>query len=184
MKNLNLAWRRINTGRNLQYKRFFRESYLVYESGAGSHIRELHDALAAKAWKPNHATRLYIPKPSGLQRPLSLLGIEDQIVLQAIANQFATKLYKKRQRSELETVFSNKLASPKDSIFFMERWQKTYSAFQDKCTETFDRGLRWSAHFDLSAYYDTISHDLLLSIFSPNSKEPDTVKTIKEWLSI
>jgi len=182
MKNLNLAWRRINTGRNLQYKRFFRESYLVYESGADSHIRELHDALAAKAWKPNHATRLYIPKPSGLQRPLSLLGIEDQIVLQAIANQFATKLYKKRQRVELETVFSNKLASPKDSIFFMERWQKTYSAFQDKCTETFDQGLRWSAHFDLSAYYDTISHDLLLSIFSLSSREPDTVNTIKKWL--
>lgn len=183
-QNLKLAWRRINTGRNLQYKRFFREAYLVYESAIDEHIKELHKALVAKAWQPSHATRLYLPKPSGLQRPLSLLGIEDQIILQAIANQFATKLYKKRQRVELETVFSNKLTSPRDSIFFMERWQATYSAFQEKCTEAFDQGLRWSAHFDLSAYYDTISHDLLLSIASSDNSEPDTLKTVKEWLRV
>lgn len=183
-QNLKLAWRRINTGKNLQYKRFFREAYLVYEGAADEHIRELHKALAARAWQPGHATRLYLPKPSGLQRPLSLLAIEDQILLQAIANKFATKLYKKRQRVELETVFSNQLASPRNSIFFMERWQTTYRAFQEKCTEAFDQGYRWSAHFDLSAYYDTISHDLLLSIVSPNNNNPDTRNIIKEWLQI
>ncbi|MEZ5491910.1 MAG: reverse transcriptase domain-containing protein [Gammaproteobacteria bacterium] len=157
---------------------------MVYESAADEHIKELRKTLAAKAWQPSHATRIYLPKPSGLQRPLSLLDIEDQIVLQAIANQFATKLYKKRQRVELETVFSNKLASPRDSIFFMERWQTTYSAFQDKCTEAFNNGLRWSAHFDLSAYYDTISHDLLLSIVSPSGDEPETINIVKDWLRI
>jgi len=183
-QNLKLAWRRINTGRNLQYKRFFRESYLVYESAVDDHLKELHKALVAKAWQPSHATRIYLPKPSGLQRPLSLLAIEDQIVLQTIANRFATKLYKKRQRVELNTVFSNKLTSPKDSIFFMERWQATYGAFQDKCTDAFNLGLRWSAHFDLSAYYDTISHDLLLSIVSRNSNEPDTLDAVKEWLRV
>jgi len=183
-QNLKLAWRRINTGRNLQYKRFFREAYLVYEGAVDEHIRELHKTLAGRAWQPGHATRLYLPKPSGLQRPLSLLGIEDQILLQAIANKFATKLYKKRQRVELEAVFSNQLASPRNSIFFMERWQMTYRAFQNKCTEAFNGGYRWSAHFDLSAYYDTISHDLLWSIVSPNNNNPDTGKLIKEWLQI
>lgn len=64
--NLKLAWRRINTGRNLQYKRFFREAYLVYESAVDEHLKELHKALAAKVWPPSHATRLYLPKPSGL----------------------------------------------------------------------------------------------------------------------
>ena len=183
-QNLKLAWRRINTGRNLQYKRFFREAYLVYESAADEHIRELHKALSAKAWEPSHATRLYLPKPSGLQRPLSLLGIEDQILLQAIANKVATKLNKKRQCVELKTVFSNKLASPKNSIFFMERWQTTYRAFQKECTTAFDKGYTWSGHFDLSAYYDTISHNLLLSIVSPNNRNPYTKEAIKKWLQV
>ncbi|GAB4483142.1 MAG: hypothetical protein OHK006_03250 [Thermodesulfovibrionales bacterium] len=183
-QNLKLAWRRINTGRNLQYKRFFREAYLVYESAVDEHIRSLHSALKVKAWKPNHASRLYLPKPSGLQRPLSLLGVEDQIVLQALANIFGKKLLKKRQRVEMKTVFSNKLASPNDSIFFMEHWQTTYRAFQKKCEEVFEAGYKWSAHFDLSAYYDTISHDLLMSIVSPGGRGSPTLEIVKEWLQV
>ena len=180
--NLKLAWRRINTGLNLQYKRFFRESYLVYESGINQHLKQLHKDLEAKAWRPTHATRLYVPKPSGLQRPLSLLGIEDQILLQAIANLFAKKLYNKRRSVSLKSVFSNVLSKPKDSIFFMDRWQITYQAFQKSCEKAFNDGYVWAADFDLSAYYDTISHDLLLSIESPRMSNLEVSNTIKEWL--
>lgn len=183
-QNLKLAWRRINTGLNLQYKRFFRESYLVYESSLDSHIGELHKKLKSKAWEPSHATRVYLPKESGLQRPLSLLEIEDQIILQAIANLFAKKLYEKRKKVELKTVFSNKLASHKDSIFFVERWQKTYGIFQRRCIKAFNQGYNWAADFDLAAYYDTISHDLLLTIVSPQNSNPDVVNAIKDWLHV
>ena len=181
-QNLKLAWRRINTGTNLQYKRFFRQAYLVYESAADKHIKQLHSDLAAQSWQPSFATRLYIPKPSGLQRPLSLLGIEDQILLQAIANQFSKKLYRNRRYVELETVFSNILSESRNSIFFVERWQTTYQAFQEKCSEVFLNGYKWSAHFDLSAFYDTISHDLLLSIESSNSNNSEAGHMVKEWL--
>ena len=136
----------------------------------------------ANSWKPRFATRLYLPKPSGLQRPLSLLGIEDQILLQAIANLFAKKLYGKRQKVELKTVFSNKLSKPRDSIFFVERWQTTYRSFQRKCIDLFEEGYEWSAHFDLSAFYDTISHDLLLSIESPRGGDQVTKKNVENWL--
>lgn len=182
IQNLKLAWRRINTGKNLQYKRFFRELYLVYEGALDDNLRELHKKLISKVWKPNHAIRIYLPKPSGLQRPISLLGIEDQILLQAIANGFVRKLRKKRKIVELKTVFSNKLTEPKDSIFFTEKWQVTYKAFQGKCVEYFNDGYRWSAHFDLSAYYDTISHNLLMSIISPSASHPETWSVVKDWL--
>ena len=181
-QNLKLAWRRINTGTNIQYKRFFREAYLVYESAAEKHIKQLHDDLARKVWKPGYAEKLYLPKPSGLQRPLSLLKIEDQILLQAIANLFARSLYSKRQKVELKTVFSNKLAKPRDSIFFVEKWQITYHAFQEQCRKLFNNGFEWSAHFDLSAFYDTISHDLLLSNGSSRNSDPNTKKIVADWL--
>ena len=183
-QNLKLAWRRINTATNLQYKRFFRESYLVYESGVDKNLREFRKVLKAGVWKPKHSTRIYLPKPSGLQRPISLLDIEDQIMLQAIANEVAEKLRHKRYRVELKTVFSNKLGSPSGSIFFMERWQETYRAFQEKCVEVFKKGYLWSAHFDLSAYYDTISHDLLLNIVSPKADNSRTSREIKNCLHV
>lgn len=182
IQNLKLAWRRINTAKNLQYKRFFRELYLVYEGALDDNLRELHKKLVSKVWQPNHAVRIYLPKPSGLQRPISLLGIEDQILLQAIANGLALKLRAKRKIVELKTVFSNKLAEPKDSIFFTEQWQVTYKGFQAKCVEHFNEGYRWSAHFDLSAYYDTISHDLLIRIISPGQSHPETWNIVSDWL--
>lgn len=181
-QNLKLAWRRINTGQNFQYKRFFRQAYLVYEGAVDKHIKQLHDDLKAKAWEPSCATKLYIPKPSGLHRPISLLGIEDQILLQAIANLFARNLYEKRRKVELKTVFSNKLSSSRDSIFFVEQWQRTYYFFQERCTKLFEEGYRWSTHFDLSAFYDTISHDLLLSIESQKDSDLDTKETVRKWL--
>lgn len=183
-QNLKLAWRRLNTARNLQYKRFFRPLFLVYESAANDNLRELHRRLAAHVWQPNHCERIYLPKPSGLQRPLSLLGIEDQIVLQCIANVFARKLRAKRSRVELQSVFSNILTEPGDSIFFTERWQVTYGKFQEKCREHFAAGYRWAAHFDLSAYYDTISHDLLIRIASPRNAHPETWNEVRRWLQI
>lgn len=183
-QNLRLAWRRINTAKNLQYKRFFRESYLVYESSVAENLRELRRNLLAGVWEPSHATRIYLPKPSGLQRPISLLAIEDQIVLQAVANVFAGSLRNRRRRVELDVVFSNKLADQADSIFFTERWQTTYRKFQDKCEAVYADGFKWAADFDLAAYYDTISHDLLLRIVSPRNSHPETIDRIRHWLQI
>lgn len=184
MNNLRLSWRRINTGRNLQYKRFYRDLYLVYEGAADDNLKDLHKRLKSKVWVPSHAPRVYLPKPSGLQRPISLLSIEDQIVLQSIANVFAKKLRKKRQIVELDNVFSNNLSKDDASIFFMERWQKTYRAFQEKCIELYEKDYRWAAHFDISAYYDTISHDLLMYIVAPRKAHPKSWRTIKDWFRV
>ena len=182
IQNLRLAWRRINTGRNLQNKRFFREAFLVYEASLDQNLKALRQSLLNKAWKPSHGTRIYLPKPSGLQRPITLLGIEDQILLQAFANRVADKVRAKRRRIELTCVFSNQLATPADSIFFTEHWQRTYRKFQEKCEGLFNQGHRWSADFDLSAYYDTISHNVLKQIVSPRANDTDSWNQIGKWL--
>lgn len=181
MQNLRLAWRRINTGNNLQYKRFFREAYLVYEASLEQNLKVLRQKLLKKAWKPSHGTRIYLPKPSGLQRPIMLLGIEDQILLQAFANRVADKVRKKRHKVELICVFSNQ-ATPADSIFFTEQWQRTFRKFQDKCKSIFTEGCRWAADFDMSAYYDTISHNVLRQIVSPRMSDTNTWSQVATWL--
>jgi retron-type reverse transcriptase len=171
MQNLRLSWRRINTGNNLQHKRFFREAYLVYEASLEQNLKALRQKLLNKAWKPSHGTRIYLPKPSGLQRPITLLSIEDQILLQAFANRVAAKVRKKRKKVELVCVFSNQLSTPADSIFFTEQWQHTYQKFQKKCRQLFNNGHKWSADVDLAAYYDTISHNVLKQIVSPRMND-------------
>jgi len=118
-RNLKLAWLRISTGRNLQHKRFFRHLYGAYEAGLDANIALLHEKLSG-GWKATPPIRIYLPKPSGLLRPLTLLSLEDQIILQAVANKVASHLFQRRKKVERRLVFSNCLESKADSIFFLQ----------------------------------------------------------------
>jgi len=115
--NLKLAWRRITTGGNNQYKRFYRDLYYAYEVALETNLWDLRKRLLGGAFQPCHPERLYVPKASGLHRPLALLNIEGQIVLQAFANLAAKRMQPRRSPLQLKVVFSNVIQKP-DSIFF------------------------------------------------------------------
>ena len=176
-KNLELAWRRITTGGNQQYKRFYRPIYYAYEVALDANLADLRQRLLGGAFKPQHPERIYVPKASGLHRPLALLNIEDQVVLQAFANLAAKRMQKKRAPLQFKVVFSNILEKP-NSIFFFRRWQYTYREFQRTIEKYYASGLRWVGDFDLAAFYDTISHELLLRTIYPRTANADL-----EWMA-
>lgn len=180
-ENLLLAWRRLSTARNIPYKRFYRSIYSAYEIAHEQNLRDLSIRLKG-SWQPSKPYRIYLPKPSGLQRPITLLQLEDQIVLQAIANSFSNKLLIRRKMVEHKVVFSNILGNPNDSIFFIDDWRTSYHEFQKKCEEYYKKGLTWIAHFDLAAYYDTICHQRLIKLIAPSSSEREPWSTILTWL--
>ncbi len=91
--NLELAWRRITTGGNHQYKRLFRHLYVSYEIALDANLKDLRKRLIGGTFEPQRPERIYLPKRSGLHRPLSLLHLEDQLVLQAFANLAAKRMH-------------------------------------------------------------------------------------------
>ena len=170
--NIELAWRRITTGGNQQYKRLYRSLYYAYEVALASNLYDLRQRILGGAFVPQRPERMYIPKASGLHRPLTLLSIEDQIVLQAFANLAGARVQARRASLQFKVVFSNILQSS-DSIFFFRRWQETYSAFHDSVAAHYAAGRRWVGDFDLAAFYDTISHELLLKTIYPRTTNDD-----------
>ncbi|NIA12413.1 MAG: hypothetical protein GWP10_22530, partial [Nitrospiraceae bacterium] len=69
-------------------------------------------------------------------------------------------------------------------IFFFKKWQEGYRKFIRKIKSYYNNGNTWVAHFDLAAYYDTISHNVLADQISkrayPNFK--DLLKEcLKTW---
>ena len=68
--NLELAWRRITTGGNYQYKRLYRSIYYAYEVALDRNLRDLRQRLLGGTFEARTPERIYVPKPSGLHRPL------------------------------------------------------------------------------------------------------------------
>lgn len=180
--NLMLAWNRVSTAGNFAYKRYFRQVFYAYEFASVQNIAGLHARMNGGSFKPGTPSRLFVPKGAGLNRSITLLHVEDQIALQAVANILAEKVRARRQSVEGKVVFSNQLNSDKSSIFFLENWQACYRRYLDQIDRLYARGYKWVAYFDLAAFYDTISHELLLKTVYPNTTTSPERTTVCEWL--
>lgn len=178
--NFKLAWRRINTGQNVYYKRFFREVYLAYEVALEANIFCLVNRIKGTSYRPSPPDKVFIPKSSGLQRPITLLTVEDQVVWQAIANIIALKWQERRQLVESKVVFSN-ILNP-DKIFFFEHWKISYKRFLRHISDIYKEN-KCVGHFDLAAYFDTISHDHIVKLITPRTKDSDFAILIKRVLN-
>ena len=182
--NFELAWRRINTGNNIYYKRFYRDAYLAYEISLEENLKSLLQGVKGHSYKPQQPDRIFIPKPSGLQRPITLLTIEDQIVWQAVANVLDIKTRNRRNRVINRSVFSNLPSS--NRIFFFENWRSSYKRFISKIVTVYQQK-KWVVYFDLAAYYDTISHDHIIKLINPLSPYSEISNFIrgilKRWSS-
>ncbi len=182
-RNLDLAWSRILTAKNHQHKRMFRHLYFAYEPGRRANLLLLHEKLKG-GWKATHPIRVFMPKKSGLLRPLTLLPLDDQIVFQAITNQIAKQMYDRRREVEGRMVFSNCLNPDRDSIFFLQDWRSTYHQFKARLERHLSAGNQWIAHFDLAAFYETISHRALQKIVAPAGGGNELWNQIREWFCV
>lgn len=184
IRNLDLAWNRILSGANYKYKKYFRDLYNTYDVSIQKNIQHLSERLEGQSYQPKEPIIIYEPKPSGYIRPISLLTIEDQIVLQAISNLYAKKFSSVRRKYENVTVFSNITDRKKDSLFFYEKWINSYNNFQIQSQNLFLAGSTWMMEFDLASFYDCISHDILIKRLNPkkhNSLHELIADCLKTW---
>ena len=117
VNNLRRAWRWLNTNTESQFKNYFREIYRVYTISIDKNLEDLNQRLTAGTYKPAHATKLYFPKKSGIQRTFSLLTVEDQIVYQALVNMIAEKFLPKIRKDYYQSVFSNVYTGTRSKYF-------------------------------------------------------------------
>ena len=186
IENLKLAWDRINAStNNLSYKNLYRTLFWYYENYLNTNIEILSKKLKNKSYIPSKSLKIYKPKESGLQRPFSLLDIEDLIVYQAIANIVIPAFANKRKKLEKKYIFSNLFNEHLETnIFLFQAWKQGYKDYKKRISQNFCNGLTYTAHFDLAAYYDTIDQNSLLSDLVKDTNDSIGCllsKCLQEW---
>src|SRR5688572_17942077 len=111
-ENVALAWMRVLSNQEASYKNYFRAIYKSYSLVSAEHLRGLRSRLMAGSFRTTPVERVFYPKNSGIQRPIALLAVEDQIVYQALVNVVADRLYPRVQHRYGRLVFGNLYAGP------------------------------------------------------------------------
>jgi Reverse transcriptase (RNA-dependent DNA polymerase) len=123
-------------------------------------LDDLRDRLLREIYEPSHACKVLLPKRSGILRPYTILTVEDQVVYQALANVVAERLAPIVRRQYLTVIFGHMYAG-KSSTWFYKPWRRGYSAFNKAARDSFKRGLKFTASFDLTACYDSLDYEVL-----------------------
>lgn len=129
------------------------------------HREELLDSIRTGRYKPQAVRRKEIPKPNGGVRQLGIPTVVDRVIQQAIAQQLVP-IY--------EPLF----------------WEGSYgyrpgrSAKQaiEKVREYAEEGYTTAVEVDLSKYFDTLNHELLMNLLRRNVHDKRVTELIKRYL--
>ena len=129
------------------------------------HWKEIHDQLRSGRYKPSPVRRVVIPKPDGGERNLGVPTVLDRAVQQAIA-QVLVPVY--------EPKFS-------ESSFGFRPNRSAHQAIT-KLLNDYSEGYTWAVDIDLSKYFDTLNHELLMNMLRRDIKDETLLVTIKRFL--
>ena len=161
--NLNRAYKRVKANRGAPGI----DGITVDEIGA--YLRENQEAIIERIYKgkytPDPVRRKEIPKADGGVRKLGIPTVKDRIFQQAISQQLMP-IY--------EAQFS-------DGSFGYRPGRSAKDAVT-KVKEYAEEGYRYAVSIDLSKYFDTLNHELLLNILRRNVKDERVIQWIKRYL--
>jgi Reverse transcriptase (RNA-dependent DNA polymerase) len=184
LHNLRRAYRWVLSSTDARYKNYFRQGYAAYALATALNLRLLSRQIRGGRFTPSYASKVYLPKASGVLRPVSLLTVNDQIAYQACVNIVAEELQKRTRKRRHVTVFYH-LYAGKRSQFFYLRWEASYRAYANAIRANFANGFRYVATFDLTAFYDSIDHHVLKVFLLRSGVDPDTTEfllsNLKHW---
>lgn len=129
------------------------------------HGNELLESIRNGKYKPSPVRRVEIPKDNGGVRKLGIPTVVDRIIQQAIA-QVLTPIY--------EPKFS-------DGSYGYRPHRSARDAIL-KVKEYADEGYEYAVCLDLSKYFDTLCHELLMNMLRQDIKDKRLIDLIKKYL--
>jgi group II intron reverse transcriptase/maturase len=129
------------------------------------HNRELTDRIRRGKYTPKPVRRVEIPKPDGGVRKLGIPTVTDRTIQQAMAQQMIPIF---------EPLFS-------DGSFGYRPGRSAKDAIL-KVKEYAEQGYTYAVSLDLSKYFDTLNHTILVNLLRKEIKDERVIQMVKRYL--
>ena len=133
--------------------------------GIDEYLKQIHETLKAKRYKPQAVRLKIIPKANGGQRPLGIPTVRDRII------QTAAKLV-------LEPIFESDF----EEVSYGFRPGRSAHDALSAIKGGLEGGLTAIYDADLKGYFDSICHDKLMACVEMRVADRSVLKLIGQWL--
>lgn len=171
VENLTNAWRRVRS--NIQLIRRDRSAGVDqvtlrdFEADWPAQMAQLAEELRDGSYRPLPPRRVMLPKANGGERAIAILAIRDRIAQRAV-QQVLTPLF---EPLFLDCSYGCRLAvGVPEAVERVARYA--------------EQGLNWVVDSDISAYFDSIDHGILLGLLRQRIDEPAILRLIGQWLAV
>ena len=137
-----------------------------YEKDLGNRLYKLWNRMSSGSYMPNAVRLVEIPKPGGGKRPLGIPTVEDRIAQQA-AVLFIEPSIEPCFDQDSYGYRPNRSAS--DAI----------AKARERCFK-----FGWVLDMDISKFFDTIDHDMLMKAVERHVREKWVLLDIRRWLKV
>ena len=164
-ENLNRAFKRVKANKGAAGV----DGMTIEETQAhlkeGNHAKALVERILGGKYTPQPVRSVGIPKPDGGERKLGIPTVIDRTIQQAIAQQLVA-IY--------EPLFA-------EGSYGYRPGRSAKDAIR-KVKEYAEQGYTYAVALDLSKYFDTLNHEILLQLLRKNIKDERVIQLIKRYL--
>ena len=137
-----------------------------YESNLQKNLYKLWNRMSSGSYFPKAVKLVEIPKPNGGKRPLGIPTVEDRVAQMVVVMYIAPRL---------EAIFH-------DDSYGYRPMRSAHSAIAkaiERCNENL-----WVLDMDISKFFDTIDHGLLMKAVQKHVSEKWILLYIERWLKV
>lgn len=171
-QNFRIAWNQCRKYNYNNYMNFGIKGELeFYDKYIETIIKDIIRKINRKLYIFSDKYIVYIPKDDGLLRRISISTLEDQLVMQVILNSIGYKI----EKNFIKTSYGNRLEKKKGklSTHIFKPYHIQFNKFINSVIYNVEKGYNWICETDITAYFDTISHDKLEDILKNNLNVED-----------